>query len=707
VDRHVLWLRRRILAKIAFDSLLTVAVVAGVIGALVVWKTDLSPIVAGVCGVVIGQILAVARVVHGAFRNPLNRAYLEQFLGESYNYVASPSTAGQLGQRGDAGEAAVGDSTVGESAVGDSAVEDSTVLAPHVLGGQLVDFEPIAVLSDPAADLSPVFDVYRHSTTETLASVSRSSGAIELLSELDDGRILHSQKMLVPPHRWLVVNRVSTPDPVRMLVSHLHAVNLLRDKGVQVVAGTPQTVADALSAEHEAYVELGPFLGPYLSVDAASNNPIPLLFRPSAADVLKLGLNRGERRARSHAVVTSEPNLPNQISEAEAGTSMDLTDEVHVTTAIEGQFASSAVDSALVTTIPGHTPAPCSGPQHADDEPPFAADSITQQPTLTPLLAPGNVVPDFAPSAVAGVVPAMVPLQLPAADGTEQMLPVLPADIPAEVPSAVVAATVVASEVERTDLANALSEQGPDSAAAAPGTQATLRPVAGVVSVSSRAATETGLDLAAEVVAALTGGPTGAVEIAETGVTQAEGFVPRLETASSIAAESVVDDVSSATEPGAESVSPLPVTVGDEPAAVEIPSFAEPPPVAPKPDAVKRTRTSRSVVTPINMKFEVSPVPHLDSAPMTNAPGTSDATPAVKPPAVATPAAETAPAETSASGTAPAETSASGTAPAGTRAVPVEELRQLLPNGHDHSPLTGTTIPDVVPEFVFRDLPSP
>ena len=99
--------------------------------------------------------------------------------------------------------------------------------------------------------------------------------------------------------------------------------------------------------------------------------------------------------------------------------------------------------------------------------------------------------------------------------------------------------------------------------------------------------------------------------------------------------------------------------------------------MAPEPDAVKRTRTSRSVVTPIHMKFEVSPVPHLDPAPKASAPGTSNATPA---------------------GTTP---------PAGTRAVPVEDLRQLLPYGHDHSPLNGTTVPDFVPEFVSRGLPSP
>ena len=89
MDRHVKWLRRRIIASIATQTAETFAVVAVLAFAVLQWRTDEGPVTALFGSVVIAQLVAGARIGHAMRNNPLNYVFMRRYVDQPFSYRVS------------------------------------------------------------------------------------------------------------------------------------------------------------------------------------------------------------------------------------------------------------------------------------------------------------------------------------------------------------------------------------------------------------------------------------------------------------------------------------------------------------------------------------------------------------------------------------------------------------------------------------------
>lgn len=231
MDRHVLWLRRRIFASIAIQIGLIFLVAFAIAGGLLAWRTDAALMTTVPAAFVAAQALTIGRFVLALRNNPLGYDYLKRYIDSPYRLSAL-----YLSGR------------------------------PHPESRELLGFHAVGVVGDPTADPSPEFDLFQTVDQGTTAAVSRASGAVSLFSQLCDGRILVTDSRVVVPHEGLAVNVGAGLHPSRLIPAH--------NKAITASAGgaIPQSDAldlfsRALTLEHTAYCQLGPFLGPFLNLE--------------------------------------------------------------------------------------------------------------------------------------------------------------------------------------------------------------------------------------------------------------------------------------------------------------------------------------------------------------------------------------------------------------------------------------------------------
>ena len=136
-----------------------------------------------------------------------------------------------------------------------------------------------------------------------------------VVSALDDGRFLITSQQVVPVHEALVVNNVRRANGRQLLESHVDGLEMLHERGVAPAPSGPETVATALSLEHDAWAQLGPYYGPFLAVGSRWR-PLLLLVRVPPEALLGIGL-KSTGVPLTHIVPTTLPANPVEDTEVE------------------------------------------------------------------------------------------------------------------------------------------------------------------------------------------------------------------------------------------------------------------------------------------------------------------------------------------------------------------------------------------------------
>ena len=259
MDRHAKWLRRRIVASVATQTALAFAVVAVLVFALLQWRTGVGFLAAVFISLVVGQLVALARVVHAVRSNPLDYASMRRYVDIPFTFRVS---------RFEGPESA------------------------HPVADRLPGFEPVASIRDNAAHPEPVFDIYHDPSRLVAASVNRTTGAISLVSSLENDRVLMTNTSLMPPHERLVMT-VSPKKSIDSLIdTHRRAISARTDV-IELSSSAHQVVLESLAIEHESYVTVGAFLSPFLDLDPANSLRARLMAKIDADEFTRLPTRLG------------------------------------------------------------------------------------------------------------------------------------------------------------------------------------------------------------------------------------------------------------------------------------------------------------------------------------------------------------------------------------------------------------------------------
>jgi len=140
-------------------------------------------------------------------------------------------------------------------------------------------------VTDRLADPAPVYDLFQAADDRVLASVSRATGDIGLVSRLDDGRLLSTTSLLVPPIAGLVANTAPAAEPAVLLGLHHQALAAYR---VRAELTTARAFREVMDLERQAYAQLGPLLGGFY--DPGRRRGAPMTVPVSPQELLEVTL---------------------------------------------------------------------------------------------------------------------------------------------------------------------------------------------------------------------------------------------------------------------------------------------------------------------------------------------------------------------------------------------------------------------------------
>lgn len=358
MDRQVQWLRRRVVASIATQTAETFAAAAVLTFVIMRWQTNESALASVLAAIVIGQVVALARLAHALRTNPTTYSSMRNYVEQPFRY-------------------------------GVSRLHDEE--AAHPTGRELPLFTASATITDADVGPQPVLDVYQGPSEMIAASVDRNSGAVTLVSSLEDGRLLVTGADATPPHERLVLAVSPRADIASVIETHRHAISERADV-VELGSSAHQVVLDALEIEYDSYVGIGPWLAPFVDLGTARRS----LFRLST-------------RIQTHEL----ENLPDSLAADRTNHPAPPLDRVTVQGPITARDA---------------VPMPI----------PIAHEPIAHQPIVAPVDVPGAAITHITVAsanvaAARGLPAAIASIRIPSAEAhgkttTDVVAPSLDAD---------------------------------------------------------------------------------------------------------------------------------------------------------------------------------------------------------------------------------------------------------------------------------------
>jgi hypothetical protein len=288
MDRHVKWLRRRMIASVAAQTAETFAVFAVLAFVVMQWRTDEGPLTALFWSVVVAQLVAGARIGHAMRNNPLTYGSMRRYIDQPSTYRVSRFQSEEQA---------------------------------HPAIERLPEFVPVATIWDEDADPERVFDVYHYPSRLVAASVCRASGWVSLVSSLADGRILVTGARSMPPHERLVMNLAEDDSSASVIATHHRAI-LARSDIVGLASSAHHVVLDLLAVEYDSYLALGPTLSPFLDLEPVGKSWFRLVARIKPAELAELPVRLGPDlpmpkarvSAPGPATASAHPTVPTELS---------------------------------------------------------------------------------------------------------------------------------------------------------------------------------------------------------------------------------------------------------------------------------------------------------------------------------------------------------------------------------------------------------
>ncbi len=250
VSRSLRWIRAYL-----GEALLASYVVTSTIGALVTYafitlRSGVEPLAALPWACIIGLICGFTRLAVALTTNPLSYRYLSDYIDSPYTF--QPLHRSDIATQGGL-----------DADTSDTPDDVSEALRGWKLSRTIT-------VHDPNATPSPVFDLFHSPSDVVLAAVSHATGSLALMSELNDGRILHTTDLLVPPHPSMVINTIEGT-PMELAKAHTRLLGMLMSLDIKPVQTGVRVFADVIAAEHSAYADLGPLLGSVLNIDGRTS----------------------------------------------------------------------------------------------------------------------------------------------------------------------------------------------------------------------------------------------------------------------------------------------------------------------------------------------------------------------------------------------------------------------------------------------------
>jgi|MEHZ01.6.fsa_nt_MEHZ011637019.1_9 hypothetical protein len=271
MDRHVKWLRRRIIASVATQTAETFAIAAVLAFVFMQWRTDQGPLTALFWSVVVAQLVAGARIGHAMGNNPLTYVSIRRYVDQPITYRVSQFQSEEQA---------------------------------HPAIERFPEFVPVATIRGHDLDQERVFDIYRYPSRLVAASVCRASGSVSLISSLADGRILVTSARSMPPHECLVMNLAEDDSSASVIATH-HRVIAARPDIAELASSAHQVVLDLLAVEYDSYLALGPTLSPFLDLEPAGTSWLRLVARIKPAELSELPVRLGPDLRMPNAPVSA------------------------------------------------------------------------------------------------------------------------------------------------------------------------------------------------------------------------------------------------------------------------------------------------------------------------------------------------------------------------------------------------------------------
>ncbi|NNC80699.1 MAG: hypothetical protein HKN94_11175 [Acidimicrobiales bacterium] len=275
MDRHVAWLKRVALTR-TLVRLTLEAVLVGDLSLLALLATGTDRWVAIPWALVAGVVFAIVRFTLALHINPVGYGFLKRFSEQRINHQIEVPLD----------------------------LVEPTIEATAASFFGSVNMHWLATVDDDAGWTTRL-QLYRTDDRVIIGAVADDGSEPMFVSRLEDGRIVVSSKTFIPFRRGLIANMVRRGRLRKVLESHVDALDLAIASGAELGRVEADAIIHVLTSEQDSWTQLGPFVGPFVSV-SAKWRPHLLQTRFSPSRMLEMSIAVPPERPTMH-LPTAQP----------------------------------------------------------------------------------------------------------------------------------------------------------------------------------------------------------------------------------------------------------------------------------------------------------------------------------------------------------------------------------------------------------------